>query len=185
MRSELLRMALAGLCLWGTAAVGQAPAGPFDELAVKAEFVQRFAEFTEWPEGTFSRGDEKFVICLYGRARIGPQLAKFEHERKIKGRDVEIRRVHSSGKLERCHVLWLPRGVSNQLPGLLARVNSRPILTIGDTEGYAERGVHIVLVEEEGRFGFAINLERARDAGLRLSSRLLRLGRVIGAGEGP
>jgi hypothetical protein len=54
------------------------------------------------------------------------------------------------------------------------------VLTVGDTAGFAERGVLINLQRQDSRLGFEINLAQARRSGLRFSSKLLKLGRIVG-----
>jgi hypothetical protein len=53
------------------------------------------------------------------------------------------------------------------------------VLTISDGKGFAEAGGMIELYVEEGRMRFAINMGATERSGLHLSSRLLRLAKVI------
>jgi hypothetical protein len=71
--------------------------------------------------------------------------------------------------------------LSEALEGL----NSAPVLTIGDTDGYAQRGIMINMYLEDKRVRFEINAEAARTAGLRISAKLLKLaGKVYGPSAG-
>ena len=54
-----------------------------------------------------------------------------------------------------------------------------PILTIGETPGFAERGGIIRFVLEDNRVRLEANVEAARQANLTISSRLLTLARII------
>jgi hypothetical protein len=63
---------------------------------------------------------------------------------------------------------------------ILESTEGRPILTVGDSEGYGERGVMINLYVEHGQVRFEINLEAARRSGLVFDFRLLELARLIG-----
>ena len=51
----------------------------------------------------------------------------------------------------------------------------RPVLTVADSEGWLDQGVMINLSRRQARLAFDINLGAARQAGLRISSKLLRL----------
>jgi len=54
-----------------------------------------------------------------------------------------------------------------------------PILTVGETPGFAERGGVIRLVLEDNKVRFEVNVDAAHQAGLTISSRLLTLARII------
>ena len=58
-------------------------------------------------------------------------------------------------------------------------VKSLPILTIGETTGFASRGGIINLTLEGKRVRFEVNIEAAKQANLNISSRLLALARIV------
>jgi hypothetical protein len=58
-----------------------------------------------------------------------------------------------------------------------------PMLTVSDTRGFAQAGGMIELERQASRVGLVINLESLSDNGLSVSSRLLRLARVINSEE--
>jgi hypothetical protein len=53
------------------------------------------------------------------------------------------------------------------------------VLTIGDTEGYAEQGVMVNFYLEDNMVRIEINIDAARRAGLNISSQLLKLARIV------
>jgi hypothetical protein len=57
----------------------------------------------------------------------------------------------------------------------MAALKGRSILTVGDTEGFAEDGGIIRFVTEKNRIRFRINVDAAEAAHLVISSKLLRL----------
>ena len=61
------------------------------------------------------------------------------------------------------------------MPQVLKRRSGSPVLTIADSPGAARRGVALNLSVAADRVTFEANLQAARDAGLNLSSKLLRL----------
>jgi hypothetical protein len=87
--------------------------------------------------------------------------------------------------VEACHAVWIAPAGDAQVRAVLARTSGKPILTLGDTDGFAERGVLINLRRESARIGFEVNLEEAKKSGLKLSSRLLALGKIIEAQASP
>jgi len=62
----------------------------------------------------------------------------------------------------------------------LAAVESRPVLTEARRSGFAESGGMIGFrVTPDGRVTFDVNLANAERSGLRVSSQLLRVARVV------
>ena len=53
------------------------------------------------------------------------------------------------------------------------------VLTVSDGKGFAQTGGIIELFIEDGRMRFAINLDAMEQTGVRLSSRLLGLAKVV------
>jgi hypothetical protein len=62
-------------------------------------------------------------------------------------------------------------------------VKGRPMLTVGDTEGYAQRGIMINMYLDDKRVRFEINAKAARTAGLRVSTKLMSLAGTVHGGE--
>jgi len=60
-------------------------------------------------------------------------------------------------------------------------VADKPILTVGDTTGFAEKGVLINLYQEERLMQFEVNLPAVKRSKLTFSSKLLRLARLVGS----
>lgn len=155
-------------------------AGPYREEEVKAEFLERFAQFIDWPEGSLGDQATPFSICILGSTSLRPYLEEMAHTRKIKDRPIELRQVDASLDIAGCELLWLSAAAEGTLGRVLAKTTGKPVLTVGDTAGFAERGVLINLQRQDSRVGFEINLAQARRSGLHFSSRLLKLGRIVG-----
>ena len=67
--------------------------------------------------------------------------------------------------------------------GGLDAIRTLPVLTVSDGKGFSQAGGIIELYVEGGRMRFAINVDAAERSGLRLSSRLLGLAKVIRDGH--
>ena len=63
---------------------------------------------------------------------------------------------------------------------LLAVARSASALAVGESDGFATRGGVINFFTEDRKLRFEINPEAARSAGLKISSRLLRLAVLVG-----
>jgi hypothetical protein len=79
------------------------------------------------------------------------------------------------GRLDDCHILFLTKDFAGYLDTFLEVIEGKKIMTFGDTEGFAEKGVMFNLVVRRGRIGFEVNRKATREAGFVLDSRLLSL----------
>jgi hypothetical protein len=61
----------------------------------------------------------------------------------------------------------------------LGSIKTLPVLTVSDGERFSEAGGIIELYIDGGRIRFAINVDAAERSGLRLSSRLLGLAKIM------
>ena len=68
-------------------------------------------------------------------------------------------------------------------PADWAAIKTLPVLTVSDGKGFSQAGGIIELYVEGGRMRFAINVDAAERSGLRLSSRLLGLAKVVRDGH--
>jgi hypothetical protein len=155
------------------------------EYQVKAEFMERFTRFIDWPEVSFPAPDAPFVFCTVGADVFGGYLEKMAGERKARGRPIAVRHMTSALQPEGCHLLFIAQSEEQRLDELLPQVAGKPILTVGDTSGFAAKGVIINFFLESSSVRFEINMSAAQQAGLKLSSKLLKLGRVVRAGNEP
>ena len=149
------------------------------EYDVKAAFVYNFAKFVDWPAAVPS-SNGKIRLCILGTA---PDRAAFSalEGRQVRGMVMRVVAVERPEDVTGCSILFVSADQGNGLPELVRVLADRPILTIGDTEGYARRGVMINMFLEKKRVRFEINEEKARSAGLRISAKLLKLAsRVYG-----
>ena len=156
---------------WGTSA---------PEYQVKAVFLFNFAQFVEWPSGTFQAPDAPFVIGVLGQDPFGAQLDEVARGETVGQRPLAIRRYRSIGELQDCNILYIGREEIPALPQVLAALNGRSILTVSDAGDADQRGVMIQLVTDHNHIRLRIDLEAARARNLTISSKLLRPAEIVG-----
>ncbi|QSQ24467.1 YfiR family protein [Pyxidicoccus parkwayensis] len=154
------------------------------EAELKAEFLERFTRFIDWPDTEFESPESPFSLCLLGHTPLEPYLAQMARTRRIKGHAIQVRLLGGPSEVGGCELVWIPPEAAGSLDKLLAHTSGKAILTVGDTEGLAARGAHINLKREGTRLTFDINMAQAKRSGLRFSSQLLQLGHLVG-GEAP
>lgn len=154
------------------------------EFEVKAEFVERFTRFIEWPASSFGSPAAPFVICLAGQSPIAPHLEKLAKERAIKGRKAAFRRLSQPKDVEGCHLAFIAPTEGGKLADYLAITSGRPILTIGDSAGFAARGVLLNFYLQGAFVRFEVNAAEMKKSGLHCSAKLMKLGKTVSM-EGP
>ncbi|MBP7584537.1 MAG: YfiR family protein [Spirochaetes bacterium] len=148
------------------------------EQRVKAAFIEKFTHFIEWPEGSLGRQGQ-FVIGVIGYSQVTPHLLDIVSGRRLRDRDLVLKSVGNGPALSECQVLFIAPGEGPNLAAILARVRHRPVLTVADTPGFAERGVMINLFRSGSYVRFEINMDEVKRSPLKFSSKLLVLSKNV------
>jgi hypothetical protein len=98
--------------------------------------------------------------------------------RTVRERPVVVEEVRSASEAK-VHILFVGAGEHFVLPRVLRQLEDRPILTVGDMDAFADRGGMVRFVLEEQRVRFEVNRPQIENAGLEISSHVLRLARRL------
>lgn len=178
---RLLALVLAGsttLLLAATPSTGSPPRDPLPEYPVKAAFLYHFVEFVEWPQASPLPPDT-VTIGVLGRDPFGDVLDKAVLAKVAAGRTLVIRRFASASALEPCAILFISSSEMGHLPEILAHLQGAPVLTVGEADRFARRGGMIGFFFEDNRVRLEVNRAAAERAGLRVSSKLLAVARLV------
>ena len=173
----------------GLLAARSADDGPIDAtkaIKVKAAFLLNFVRFTQWPDSAFASPQSPLVVAVVGDDPFGEILEKTFEGKNVGDRKVEIRRFPASARptrdqLRACHLLFVASSESTRLKDHLAAVDGAPTLTVSDLPGFTAAGGMIDLILADGKVSFQINRKAAEAAMLKLSAKLLQLGKVVEA----
>jgi uncharacterized protein DUF4154 len=149
------------------------------EYQVKAVFLFNFAQFVDWPTEAFPAPDTPLVICVLGNDPFGDALDQTVRNERLGGRAFQVRRYRSVDEITTCHILFISRSEGNRSEAILASLKQRPILTVSDADGFAQRGGMIRFVTDRNRIRLQLNLAATEAAHLTISSKLLRVAEVI------
>lgn len=181
-RLAILIVALSGSLGWAPATFAQAPESVSSEYLIKAGFIFNFAKFVEWPSNAFAQPDSPIVIGILGTDPFGTIIDKIVQDKKIGMRGFVVKRLKwgpDLKELKECKILFVSASEKAHMDELVQIVKGLPILTVGETPGFAERGGVIRFVLEDNRIRFEVNVLAAQQADLTISSRLLTLARII------
>ena len=145
------------------------------EPEVKAEFVERFTRFVDWSDGDLP---PSLTICVVGDTPIAAPLDRIARRQKIKDRKARVTAA-APEEVAACQLVVIGGTDRKQLRAVLARTDSRPILTIADAPGAAEAGAIVNFYRDGKHVRFEINTTAAKDSGLEVRARLLRLAKVV------
>ena len=154
------------------------------EYQVKAVFLLNFTHFISWPSNVFTNSTQPFQIGILGENPFSGALIDVFKGETFQQRPIHVVESREFASLAQCQMLFISRSESDRLELILSQLGSRPVLTVADVARVSESGVMIQLYREENNVRFAINPEAARKGGLTVSSRLLRVGRVVGTDGG-
>jgi hypothetical protein len=182
-RLQILIVALSFSLSWAPGTFAQSPdASDSSEYLIKAGFIFNFAKFVEWPSNAFAQPDSPIVIGILGTDPFGTIIDKIVQDKKIGTRGFVVKRLKwgvDLKELRECKILFIGASERAHMDELVQMLRGLPVLTVGETPGFAERGGVIRFVLEDNRVRFEVNVVAARQADLTISSRLLTLARII------
>lgn len=149
------------------------------EYQVKAVFLFNFAEFVDWPPGAFEDAQSPLIIGILGEDPFGAYLDDAVRGEKVNNRPLVIRRYQRVEDVTSCHILFLDLDAPDQLERALSDLKGRSILTVGEADNFSRLGGMIRFVMEKNRIHLKINLGAAKEAGLTISSKLLRPAEIV------
>ena len=149
------------------------------EHQVKAAFLYNFAHFVEWPDAALGPAGTPLRVCVVGADPFGGALDEAFRRQIVHERRVQIARGPTLAILGRCHILFLSQSEQGRWPALLKELRGTPTLTVADGGSLVRQGGMVSFVIEAKRVRFEINRGAAEHAGLRISSKLLALARIV------
>jgi hypothetical protein len=171
------RYTLVALLFLATLASAAAVLAARDTYRAKAGFLLNFARLTEWPAAAQPAAGEPIVLGVMADAStaqvIGARLAKA----RVGDHPVTLRSVASAEDVVGCHIVFVASDGDDA--AILEAASGSAALSVGESEGFAERGGVINFFSEGEKLRFEINPQAADRAGLKISSRLLRLARLV------
>ena len=149
------------------------------EYLIKAGFTYNFAKLMEWPSGAFAQPDSPIVIGVLGTDPFNGTLDQVLKGKQANGRAFEVKHLKWGADLRGCNILFVSDSETGHLDELFHSIKGLPVLTIGETPGFAQRGGIINFVVEDNRVRFEIDVDAAKQANINISSRLLSLATIV------
>lgn len=167
------------LCLLsGMSNIAVADQYPDEVHLFKAAYIYNFGKLVSWPQQTWQAQDSPFTLCTLGQDEVINALNKLSG-RKIQGHPVTIQSFNTKVPSGLCQMLYIASSSQDYLTATGNYNAQSPLLTVSEIPGFIEQGGIIELFRQDNRTRFKINLGKARQLGLEISSRLLSLASVV------
>ena len=153
------------------------------EYQVKAVYLYNFGRFVQWPTKDVVNNDGPFTICVLGQDPFGPALDSTVSGEKIDGKDVTAKRILTPPEAAACRVVFVSSSEVIQIKEILSALGKYSVLTVSDIPDFLENGGMVQFVLADRKVRFKINLAATRQAGLNLSSQLLKVAEEVRGGS--
>jgi hypothetical protein len=144
-----------------------------NEYQVKAAFLYNFAKFVEWPAQSMPDANSPLVIGVVGENPFGDALDQLTKGRRINGRAIVVKPIHSAAAARSAHILFFSAAEDGRFAGM--RDGLGAVLTVGESDAFSRRGGMINFVFEGEKIRFEINVGNAEAAGVKVSAQLQKL----------
>jgi hypothetical protein len=149
------------------------------EYQIKAAFLFNFAQFVDWPSAVFANTNAPFSIGILGDDPFGGALDETIQGETINNHKIIVVRSQQVEDLKNCQIIFVGKSEKKHVAEILSELDSRPILTVSEIDGFAERGGEINFFLAGTKVRFEINPAVAQNDGLKISSQLLSLGKIV------
>ncbi len=160
------------------ALLSQTPADAYaqdKDYYVKAAFLYKFIKFVEWPGDKNIASQNAIDVCVIGETELIQAAPVFKGASTPTLSLALVEEKNPDRVAAHCHILFIGDVGAEAMADILRSVKGKPVLTVSDNEGFAERGGIIGFVMEENKVKLAVNTKSASEAGLRIDAQLLEI----------
>ena len=150
---------------------------------IKASYIYNFTKFIQWPAKSNSRKKiHEYKVCVIGENPFGSILHHLAEKHRLKEHPLEIKLDVSPYEFKECHILFISFSERFNVEKIVEQAGEWPVLILGDSLGYSERGIDINLLIVENKVTFEINQRGLEEKGFSVSSELLELATLVSGG---
>lgn len=172
-----LRVALVALATAVSPAARPAVAQGSIESDIKAAFLYNFTKFIEWP--ALPQGSEPFRICVIGDPAFAQAVDRIIDGESLQGHPLRRIDPQTPQEARDCGILYVGAAETDRGMRIAAAVRQAPVLVVGEGPRFVSQGGAIAFVLDNNRVRFDINTTATSRAGLKVSSKLLRVARNV------
>jgi hypothetical protein len=181
-RQPIHRTSACALSLWLAVCTSRCAWPQADQTVqypLKLAFIYNVTKFVEWPTGTFDSASSAVVICIVGHDPFPADAERELRSRMTGGRPVDLRKITALDDPGICQVVFITNADQKNTASILTKAENTSTLTVGENEGFVERGGVVNLAIQDMKIHFEINTGAAKRKHLIISSRLLALAKIV------
>lgn len=147
------------------------------EYALKAGLIFNFALYSQTVNSILA-DNSHYVICSASKPFIDV-ARKTLAQKKIRQRDVHVQLIPLLlPDSQSCHIIFFDKQESYAQYQSSHNNNLKHTLLIGAAPNFIDLGGHINFIRISGKIRFEINPEQLQASGIKVSSKVIRLGKV-------
>lgn len=146
---------------------------------VQAAYLFNFVRFVAWPESAFESATAPVRICVLGESDFVDVATASISGKSVGEREVVVESTEDIPGSNGCHILYVDSSRRGDEAEVVSAFGRHSVLTVSDSGDFAERGGVANFVTVDDKVRFVINKKAADAAGLKISSRLLRIAQVV------
>ncbi len=150
---------------------------PYRDKAIRLESIVRVVAWP--PEMKMEDTSTPFNVTVIGKNPFGNHLQDVYRKNRILEKQVNIRYISNVKQIGNTHLLFVSASMKNELDTVLDSVRGKPILTVGDSQGFGRQGIHVNFFYEGIKLRVEINEAAARRAGLAVNWQMMKAAKPI------
>lgn len=151
------------------------------EYRIKAAFLFNFARFVEWPESKLGNDDSPLQICIFGDDPFGEILDETIQGKTVGTHPLAVLRSENINELKACEIVYMASNESARFASVISQLKGANTLLVNDHPDFINQGGMIRFVIVDRKLRFEINPDAAKREQLKISSKLLRVARIVSA----
>lgn len=151
-----------------------------DEYTLKAAYLEKFHKYVEWPEAVFEDGKAPFVLAIFGKDPFEERIDKILKGKSHGTHPVKVVRVKEDvEELAGAHIVFVTDRKKAEIAAITKQLAGKHVLIVGESKDLAQKGAIVNFYLADTNVRFEVNPQAAKRAGLKISSSLLKLARIV------
>ncbi|MCX7954222.1 MAG: YfiR family protein [Bacteroidales bacterium] len=158
----------------------------FTEYELKSAYLINFLKFIEFPSYSAQAMSDTFFIGIYNGDEFYNALLEISKNRTINNKQLKIVNITNitEERLKKYHIIFIAYENKNKLLQIIETFSNSHTLIIGNNiKNFCELGGTINFTPQYSTKRFEINITSAQKKGIIISSKLLKLAKIIEENE--
>jgi len=143
------------------------------EYKIYSGLMFHFIKYTQWP----SVGSE-IVLGVFGKSPMNTEALALNG--KMAGSmKVVVKEIQNVTEVDQCQILFVPSSQASKYSEIASKAKQHNVLVVSNSPTAIKNGVVVNFFEENSKVKFEISNKNAAENGIKISSELLKLAKVV------